>query len=47
MPDAWETLHRLDPAAAADCWSDPDQDGYGNLEEFLNGTDPKKAERST
>ena len=45
MPDAWEQRYDLDPADAADCWADPDDDGYGNLEEFLNGTDPRKAER--
>ncbi len=44
MPDAWETKHRLNPADASDCWADPDKDGYGNLEEFLNGTNPRKAE---
>ncbi len=32
-------------ADAADGWADPDDDGYGNLEEFLNGSDPRKAER--
>lgn len=47
MPDSWETQHRLDPAAASDRWADPDQDGYGNLEEFLNGTDPQRREQST
>jgi pectate lyase len=40
MPDAWELQHHLDATAANDCWADPDQDGYGNLEEYLNGTDP-------
>jgi pectate lyase len=44
MPDAWEAQHGLDPADAADGWADPDQDGYGNLEEFLNGADPRKRE---
>jgi hypothetical protein len=37
--------HHLNPADAADRWADPDNDGYGNLEEFLNSTDPRKAER--
>ncbi|MDZ4287316.1 MAG: hypothetical protein U0984_05130 [Prosthecobacter sp.] len=44
MPDSWETEYHLDPAAGTDVWADPDKDGYGNLEEFLNGTDPQKAE---
>jgi len=35
MPDAWETLYGVtDPMA------DEDNDGYTNLEEFLNGTTP-------
>ena len=45
MPDEWETAHRLRPADPSDCWADTDKDGYGNLEEFLNGTDPRKANR--
>jgi pectate lyase len=45
MPDEWEQRYHLNLADAADCWADPDDDGYGNLEEFLNGTDPRKAER--
>ena len=45
MPDGWEWQHHLNPADATDCWADPDDDGYGNLEEYLNGTDPGKAER--
>jgi hypothetical protein len=40
MPDEWETKHKLQPADAADCWADPDRDGYGNLEEYLSQTDP-------
>ncbi|MDZ4401889.1 hypothetical protein [Prosthecobacter sp.] len=44
MTDAWETQHQLDPASAADCWTDPDKDGYSNLEEFLNGTNPRRTE---
>jgi hypothetical protein len=41
LPDAWEQKHfgrlGVDPAA------DPDGDGYTNIEEFLNGTDPRHA----
>lgn len=43
MPDVWEMEHGLDPASVADCWADPDKDGFGNLEEFLNHTNPGKA----
>ncbi|THU39678.1 T9SS type A sorting domain-containing protein [Niastella caeni] len=35
MPDAWETANGTDPAIA-DNNSDPDADGYTNLEEYLN-----------
>lgn len=42
MPDAWETAHGLDPANAADGAADADKDGYTNIEEFLNGTDPRQ-----
>lgn len=42
QPDAWEREHGLNPADPADGRGDLDRDGYTNLEEFLNGTDPKK-----
>ena len=41
MPDAWETEHGLKPNKD-DHLDDADGDGYPNLEEFLNGTDPSK-----
>jgi hypothetical protein len=41
MPDAWEVAHGFRPDHAADGNGDADQDGYTNLEEFLNGTEPK------
>jgi hypothetical protein len=41
MPDAWETQYRLNPQDATDGPQDVDGDGYTNLEEFLNGTDPR------
>ncbi len=44
MPDEWETQHGLNPGDPADGRTDADGDGYTNLEEFLNGTDPKRAE---
>ena len=40
MPDAWETAHALDPADAGDRNGDADQDGYTNLEEYLNSLVP-------
>jgi pectate lyase len=36
MPDSWETQHGLDPHSAADRNGDFDNDGYTNLEEYLN-----------
>lgn len=41
MSDDWEKLNGLDPANAADGILDSDGDGYTNLEEFLNGTNPR------
>jgi pectate lyase len=41
MPDAWEAPRGLNPSDPADTNADGDGDGYTNLEEFLNGTDPK------
>jgi pectate lyase len=42
MPDDWETTHGLNPNDPSNAQADPDEDGYTNLEEFLNGTDPNK-----
>jgi pectate lyase len=42
MPDAWEKEHGLDPNQAADNRLDSDGDGYTNVEEFLNGTNPQE-----
>ena len=36
MPDAWEAKHHLNPQRAADAAQDRDDDGYSNLEEYLN-----------
>jgi hypothetical protein len=36
MPDAWERSHGLDPAVAKDRNDDRDNDGFTNLEEYLN-----------
>ena len=41
MPDAWEKRHGLDPADASDGPGDADADGYTNIEEYLNGTEPR------
>jgi pectate lyase len=43
MPDAWEKTHGLNPNEISDGAADADNDGYTNVEEWLNGTDPKKA----
>lgn len=46
MPDAWEASHGFDSNDPADRNADPDGDGYTNLEECINDTDPKRADRS-
>jgi hypothetical protein len=40
MPDAWENKFGFDSKNANDNAQDKDQDGYTNLEEYLNGTGP-------
>ncbi|MBN2560505.1 MAG: pectate lyase [Phycisphaerae bacterium] len=40
MPDEWELRFRFDPKAPSDGPQDKDRDGYTNLEEYLNGSDP-------
>ncbi len=43
MPDGWEVLHGFNPrnAAGSDGASgDPDHDGFPNIDEYLNNTDP-------
>jgi pectate lyase len=40
MPDAWEALHNLNPQNPSDASLDLDRDGYTNIEEYLNGSDP-------
>ena len=44
MPDEWEVAHGLDPDDPDDYLADPDGDGYPNIEEYLNGTDPNAPE---
>jgi parallel beta-helix repeat protein len=40
MPDGWEHLNGLDPLDLSDADEDLDGDGFTNLEEYLNETDP-------
>lgn len=40
MPDEWEKKYSLNSNDASDGTKDPDNDGFTNLEEFLNGTSP-------
>ncbi len=42
MPDSWETQHGLNPADPSDGNADADGDLYTNIEEWLNGTDPRQ-----
>jgi hypothetical protein len=44
MPDAWEIAHGLNPNDPSDALMDADGDGLANLDEYLNGTDPQKAD---
>ncbi len=45
MPDEWEIAHGLNPNDPADNIADADGDGYTNIEEYLNATDPRKPEQ--
>ena len=40
MPDEWENIYGFDADDYQDGINDIDEDGYTNLEEYLNGTDP-------
>jgi hypothetical protein len=40
MTDEWEREHQFNSNDAADGATDADSDGYTNVEEYLNGTDP-------
>lgn len=44
MPDEWEQRHKLNPDDPGDGKRDADEDGYTNVEEYLNGTDPHEKE---
>jgi len=41
MPDDWEAKHGLNPKDPSDASGDLNGDGYSNIEEFINGTDPR------
>jgi hypothetical protein len=40
MPDTWEYYYGLNPYSTSDQNEDNDSDGYTNIEEYLNQTDP-------
>jgi pectate lyase len=42
MPDSWERRYGLNPHDMSDGSADKDKDGYTNLEEYLNNTNPNK-----
>jgi len=42
MPDEWESKHGLNPGDPADGSMDNDKDGYTNIEEYINNTDPNQ-----
>ncbi|UCG46570.1 MAG: hypothetical protein JSU94_13810 [Phycisphaerales bacterium] len=42
MPDAWEKRFKLRWDNPSDGVKDPDRDGYTNVEEWLNGTNPRE-----
>jgi pectate lyase len=42
VPDEWEKKYDLNPGAATDGSIDSDQDGYTNVEEYLNGANPRE-----
>jgi pectate lyase len=42
MPDQWEIKHKLDPKSSKDGIMDADGDGYTNVEEYLNDTNPQE-----
>jgi hypothetical protein len=42
MPDAWEKKNGLNANDASDAKEDLNKDGYTNIEEYINGVNPKK-----
>jgi hypothetical protein len=43
LPDDWEKKQGLDPSNPSDASGDLNGDGYTNIEDFINGLDPKAA----
>jgi hypothetical protein len=41
LPDDWEGKYGLNPSDASDAAGDLNGDGYTNIEDFINGLDPK------
>ena len=41
MPDEWESRHGIDANKRNSSLEDTDGDGYMDIEEYLNGTDPR------
>lgn len=41
MPDEWESTHGLNPKDRSDASSDLNGDGYTNIEDYINGLDPR------
>lgn len=41
LPDSWETTHGLNAKDATDAVGDLNGDGYTNIEDFINGLDPR------
>jgi len=44
MPNDWENLYSFNPNSSSDGNQDADNDGYTNIEEYLNGTNPRNGE---
>lgn len=44
MPDAWETRYGFNPNDKSDANADADGDGYANVEEAINGSNPMSGE---
>lgn len=42
MPDDWENKYGLNPKDPADAKGDLNKDGYSNIEDYINGLNPKK-----
>lgn len=47
MPDAWEQQYGFSPTLGSDGNMDADNDGYRNVEEYLNSSNPLEQDQST